>query len=70
MRKAAIRIGMDTAKSVFQLHGVDIDEGSRPASVPPSRDDPLFREAAAGARRDRGLRQSAPLGSLADIIRP
>ena len=26
MKKAAIRIGMDTAKSVYQLHGVDVDE--------------------------------------------
>lgn len=28
MKITPVRIGMDTAKSVFQLHGVAADEGS------------------------------------------
>jgi transposase len=27
MKSPPFRIGMDTSKSVFQLHGVDADEG-------------------------------------------
>jgi hypothetical protein len=61
MTNIPVRIGMDTAKSVFQLHGVDENEAvvvKQPAAA--GGDDPLLHKAAADAGGDRVLRALAP----------
>jgi hypothetical protein len=65
-----IRIGMDTSKSVFQLHCVDENEvvvvrrQFRRAEMIR-----YFERLPAGSRRHRALRQLAPLGAPAAVIR-
>ena len=55
-----IRVGMDTSKSVFQLHGVDEKRGGGcPPPISASGDDPLLRR---GFRR-RSSSRSNPAGA-------
>ena len=52
-----IRIGMDTSKHVFQLHGVNAAEQLvLRRKLTAQRDDGVLREAGADGDRDRGLR--------------
>ena len=59
-----IRIGMDTSKHFFQLHGVDATE--RPVlrkRLGRGQVMAFFCQAAADGNRDRGLRRGALLGA-------
>ena len=66
-----IRIGMDTSKHIFQLHGVDAAE--QPVlrkKLRRKRDVGVFCQAAADRDRDGGLRSVALLGAGAAQARP
>ena len=54
-------IGLDIAKSVFQVHGVDAAGRGHSPSVEASLRPGVFREAATLLSRHRGLRLIAPL---------
>ena len=62
----AMTVGIDLAKSVFQVHGVD--SSGEIDSAPPAGAQPpvgLFRAAVALPDRHRGLRERASLGARA-----
>ena len=66
-----IRIGMDTSKHVFQLHGVNAAEEPvlRKAFRRKEMID-VFREVAADGDSDRGVRGVASLGAAAGVVGP
>ena len=66
----AITIGLDIAKSVFQVHGVD-ESGAVVVQRQVRRAQllPFFRQAAGVPDRHRSLRHGAPLATRADQAR-
>ena len=69
--QAITTIGLDIAKSVFQIHGVDA-AGNVNCSAPAQAQIrfAIFSEAAAVPRRHRGVRLVAPLVARAAGTRP
>jgi hypothetical protein len=60
--QAVTTIGLDIAKSVFQVHGIDVEgRGDNPPSVEASVRAGVLPEAAAVPDRHRGLRLVASL---------
>ncbi len=56
-------IGLDLAKNVFQVHGVDADGPCPPKAPAPSGGAAVLRQASALPGRPGGLRYGAPLGT-------
>ena len=59
--QAVTTIGLDIAKSVFQVHGIDAEGQVNPSSVEASLCFDVLPEAGAVPGRDRGLRCVASL---------
>ena len=64
-----VTIGLDIAKSVFQVHGVDESGRDCPQTGPTGATPCVLRKAAGLPGRHRSLRHSSPLGSRADQAR-
>ena len=63
-------IGLDIAKSVFQVHGVDaVGAVGHPEEADPWAGPRVLREAAPMSRRDRGMQLLALLGERTDRTR-
>ena len=63
-------IGLDIAKSVFQVHGVGCcGRGGHPKEADPWAGPRVLREVAPMSRRDRGMQLLALLGERTDRTR-